>query len=120
MNPHKSLLVAVLLGAAVGGVVHAFLLPDWFFAAGIATIYAGVVYFYATYGITLLGEHVTFRDGPDRLGHAVGLFGLSTTPLALVEYVSLRTPETVGVLVWTTGTITYLLLVSSARTQRRQ
>jgi len=120
MGPNKSLLLAVLCGASVGGIVHELLLPDWFFATGIAAVYVGLVYFYTTYEVPLLGEHVTFTDRADRLGHAVGVFGLSTTPLALIEYASFRTPETVGVLVWTTGVIAYLLFASSARSQQRQ
>ena len=120
MSPNKSRLLAVPCGASVGGIVHEFLLPDWFFAIGIAAVYTGLIHFYATYEIPLLGEHVTFTDRPDRLGHAVGMFGLATTPLALIEYASFRTPETVGVLVWTTGVIAYLLFASSAQSQQRQ
>lgn len=120
MDPNESLLLAAALGASVGGIVRVFLLPDWFFALGIATIYAGAAYFYLTYDVSLLGEHATFSDTPDGLGHAVGVFGLSITPLALVEYASFRNPEIVGVLAWTTGTIAYLLLVSSVRIRKRR
>lgn len=120
MNPDKALLLAVLFGLSVGGTVYRFLLPDWFFVLGIATIYTGVTYFYITYEITLLGEHTTFAGTSDKLGHAVGMFGLSISSLAIIEYAAFRTPEVVGVLVWTTGIVMYLLFISTAQSQRRQ
>ncbi|MDQ2074446.1 hypothetical protein RBH20_18065 [Haloarcula sp. H-GB4] len=117
MSPNKSLLFALVCGLAVGSLVYRFLLPDWFFALGIAAVYAGSVYFYVSFDIPLLGEHITFRKQPYRLGHAIGMFGLTISPLALIEYVELQTAEVAGVLVWTTGVIAYLLLVSTAQGQ---
>ncbi|GGM47852.1 hypothetical protein GCM10009006_31290 [Haloarcula argentinensis] len=93
------------------------MLPDWFFALGIAAVYAGSVYFYVSCDIPLLGEQITFRKQPHRLGHAIGIFGLSISPVALIEYVDLQGPEVAGVLVWITGVVAYLLLVSLAQSQ---
>ncbi len=120
MNPDKSHFLAVLVGLFVGGIVYRFFVPDWFFTVGVTAVYTGITYFYIAYEIPLLGEHATFADGRDKLGHAIGLFGLSISPLALVEYAAFRMPEIVGVLVWVTGMITYLLFISTAQTQRRQ
>jgi hypothetical protein len=117
MSPNRSLVFALLCGLAVGGLVYRFLLPDWFFALGIAAVYAGSVYFYISFDIALLGEHMTFRKQPHRLGHAIGMFGLSISPVALIDYAKLQGPEVAGVLVWTTGVITYLLFVSLAQSQ---
>lgn len=116
----KPLLLAILSGFCIGGTVYRFLLPDWFFAFGITAVYVGVSYFYFAYGRTVLGEHIAFENTRDKFGHAVGLFGLSISPLALVEYAGFQTLEVIGVLVWTTGTIAYLLFASSAQNQRRQ
>lgn len=68
----------------------------------------------------MLGEHIAFEDTRDKFGHAVGLFGLSISLLALVEYTGFQTPKAIGVLVWPTGTIAYLLFASAAQNQRRQ
>lgn len=115
MGTQKSLLLAVLSGCCIGGVVYRYLLADWFFVMGIIALYIGISYFILTYDITLLGEQLTFEDRYNRLGHAIGIFGLATTPLALIEYVDLQSSEAVGVLVWSTGTIAYLLIASAAQ-----
>ena len=120
MELDKPLPLATLFGFSVGGIVYRFLLPDWFFVVGIATVYIGVAYFYITYEIPLFGEHITFPEKPDNIGHAIGLFGLSISPLALVEYAAFRTPQVVGVLVWATGMIMYLLFTSTAQSQRQK
>ncbi|MHC3381612.1 hypothetical protein [Haloarcula sp. H-GB5] len=117
MSPTKSLVFALFCGLAVGGLVYRFLLPDWFFALGIAAVYAGSVYFYVSFDIPMLGEQITFRKQPHRLGHAIGIFGLSISPVALIEYVDLQGPEVAGVLVWITGVVAYLFLVSLAQSQ---
>ena len=115
MKIKKPLPLAVLIGCCVGGGVYQYLLSDWFFVSSIATIYIGIVYFILAYDVKLLSEQFRFDDGYDRLGHAIGIFGLSTTPLALIEYVDLQSSEAVGVLVWSTGTIAYLLIASAAQ-----
>jgi len=120
MNTDKAYSLAVLCGLSAGGIVYGFLLPDWFFALGVGTVYTGIGYFYFAYDIPLLGEHISFTEKPDKLGHAIGLFGVSISPLAVVEYAEFRTPETAGILVWTTGLIAYLLFVSAAQSQQQQ
>ena len=120
MSFKKSLPLAVLIGCCIGGGVYRYLLADWFFVSSIATIYVGVTYFILAYDITLLGEQLTFDSSPDKLGHTIGLFGLSIGPLALTEYVNLQQAEVVGVLVWTTGIIAYFIVVSNAQNQQRQ
>jgi hypothetical protein len=117
---NKSLLLAVLIGCCIGGGAYRYLLSDWFFVSSIATIYIGIAYFILAYGITLLGEQFTFYDRYDRLGHAVGTFGLSIGPLALIQYVGLQGSEAVGVLMWSLGIIAYFVIISKARSQQRQ
>lgn len=108
----------MLTGSTIGGVVYQFLLTDWFFALGITTTYTGLTYFYLASDVQLLGQHLQFADRHDRFGHAVGLFGLSIGPLALISYAQFQRPEALGVLVWTTGVIAFLLFASIAREQR--
>lgn len=117
---NKPLPLAVLTGCCIGGGVYRYLLPDWFFVTSIATIYVGIAYFVLAYDITLLGEQFTFDDSYDKLGHAIGLFGLSIGPVALTEYVDFQQAEVVGVLIWTTGIIAYFVVVSNAQSQQRQ
>ncbi|WP_280586814.1 hypothetical protein [Halorubrum sp. Boch-26] len=102
MEFNKSLLIAVPIGCCIGGAVYRYLLSDWFFVAGITAIDIGIAYFILAYDITLLGEQFTFDDSYDRLGHAIGLFGLSISPLALIESVDFQSAEGVGVFIWTT------------------
>ncbi|WP_277543821.1 hypothetical protein [Haloarcula laminariae] len=120
MSFKKSLPLAVLIGCCIGGGVYRYLLSDWFFVSSIATIYIGVAYFILAYDVTLLSEQFTFYDRYDRLGHAVGVFGLSIGPLALIEYVGLQGSEVVGVLIWSIGIIAYFVLISNAQSQQRQ
>jgi hypothetical protein len=116
----KPLPLAVLIGCCVGGGVYQYLLSDWFFVSSIATIYIGIVYFILAYDVKLLSEQFTFDDGYDRLGHAIGIFGLSVGPLALIEYADLQGSEAVGVLMWSIGIIAYFTIISNAQSQRRQ
>ncbi len=117
---NKPLPLAVLIGCCVGGGVYRFLLSDWFFVSSIATIYIGIAYFILAYDFALLGEQFTFYERYDRLGYAVGVFGLSIGPLALIEYVELQESEAVGVLMWSLGMIAYFVIISNARSQQRQ
>jgi hypothetical protein len=117
---NKSLPLAVLIGCCIGGGVHRYLLSDWFFVSSIASMYIGIAYFILAYDITLLGEQFTFDNRYDRLGHAVGVFGLGIGPLALIEYVGFQGSEVVGVLMWSIGVIAYFTIVSNAQSQGRQ
>ena len=110
--------VAGLFGAVSGAVVYQFLLPDWFPALATATTYAGAAYFYLAFDIPLLETHVEFTDRADRLGYAVGLFGVSVGPLALGEYVGLSNSGLTGVVVWQLGLLAFLLLSATAAHQQ--
>ena len=120
MKFNKPLPLAVLIGCCIGGGVHRYLLSDWFFVSSIATVYIGITYFILAYDITLLGEQFMFDNRYDRLGHAVGVFGLSIGPLALIEYVGLQGSEVVGVLMWSIGIIAYFIIISNVQSQPRQ
>jgi hypothetical protein len=106
--------VAGLFGAASGAVVYQLLLPDWFPALATAATYAGAAYFYLAFDISLLGTHVEFTDRTDRLGYAVGLFGVSVGPLALAAYAGLPTSVVTGTLVWQLGLVAFFLLSATA------
>lgn len=75
-----------LCGLLVGLGMYWFLVPDWHVAAVTATVYAGVGYFYVAFDISLLDQAVEFDDRMDRLGYAIGLFGLSASPLVVAHY----------------------------------
>ncbi|MDS0300198.1 hypothetical protein NDI76_15735 [Halogeometricum sp. S1BR25-6] len=114
MSSGRSLPLAVVFGLLVGGLVYRFFLPDWYPALGIAAIYAGAAYFYLAFDVSLLGAQIEFTDRSDKAGYAVGLFGLSVSPLALGESVGLRDSAVVGVIVWLLGVIAFLLLATTA------
>lgn len=106
--------VAGLVGSVSGAVVYLFLLPDWFPALATAATYAGAAYFYLAFDISLLGTHIEFTDRTDRLGYAVGVFGVSVGPLALGEYAGLPNSAVAGVVVWQFGLIAFFLLSATA------
>lgn len=106
--------VAGLFGAASGAVVYYLLLPEWFPALATATTYAGAAYFYLAFDVSLLGTHVEFTDRTDKLGYAIGLFGVSVGPLALAEYARLSTLAVTGTVVWQLGLVAFFLLSATA------
>lgn len=114
----RSHLLAAVLGLSIGGVVYRFLITDWYFALAIAALYAGVVYFYSAFDISLLGTHLEFEYGPDKLGYAVGLFGVSLSPLALGHYAAIGPPAIFGIAVWVAGVVAFLISATTAATQR--
>ena len=114
MSLDRSLPLAVVVGLLVGGLVYQFCFPDWYPALGVAAIYAGAAYFYISYDVSLLGTQVEFSTRADRVGYAVGLFGLSVSPLALGEYTGLQQSAVTGLIVWVIGTIAFLLLSTTA------
>ncbi len=118
MSSNRSLALAVATGLATGGIVYQFLLTDWFFALGVTATYAGVAYFYFAFNVPLSGQYMQFTRRHDKLGHAIGIFGLSISPLALSSYAQFRRPETIGVLIWTTGVIAFLLFAAIANEQQ--
>jgi hypothetical protein len=109
MPVEKSLPLAVGLGALVGATVYVSLLSDWYPALGIAAIYAGASYFYLSADVSLLGTDINFSSRTDKLGYAVGLFGLSVSPLAFGEYAGLQDSTVTVMIVGLMGTIAFLL-----------
>ena len=106
--------VAGLFGAVSGAAVYHLFLPGWFPALATAATYAGAAYFYLAFDISLLGTHVEFTDRTDRLGYAVGLFGVSVGPLALAGYAGLSTSAVTGTVVWQLGLVAFFLLSATA------
>ncbi|WP_135821515.1 hypothetical protein [Halostella litorea] len=114
MSLDRSLPLAVAFGLLAGGLVREFLLTHWFPALGVAAVYAGAAYFYLAFDLSLLGTQVEFTSRRDRVGYAVGLFGLSVSPLAFGEYAGLSEPTVFGLIVWLMGAIAFLLLSTAA------
>ena len=83
---NRDLPLAVLVGLLVGIGMYWLLVPSWFVAVGTATVYAGAAYFYFAFETSLLGSSIQFDDRVDRFGHAIGLFGLSISPIAFGNY----------------------------------
>ncbi|WP_121820326.1 hypothetical protein [Halostella salina] len=114
MSLDRPLPLAVAFGLLVGAFVNWFLLTHWFPALGVAAIYAGAAYFYLAFDLSLLGTQVEFAERRDRVGYAVGLFGLSVSPLAIGEYAGLGESTVYGLVVWVMGVIAFLLLSTAA------
>jgi hypothetical protein len=110
----RALPIAGLFGVVSGAVVYQLFLPDWFPALATAATYTGAAYFYLAFDISLLGTHIEFTARADRLGYAVGLFGVSVGPLALGEYAGLPGPSVIGIVVWQLGLLAFLFLSATA------
>lgn len=110
----RALPIAVCCALAAGLGTYWLFVPDWYVALATGAVYAGVGYFYAAFDVSPLDRAVRFDDRADRLGYAVGLFGLSVSPLAFAHYYG-ATPLPLAVLF--AGTIAFLLLVSRVRGQ---
>lgn len=110
----RSLSLAALCGSLVGVGTHLFLVADWFVALGLAAVYFGAAYFYVAFDLSLFGRSVEFEERPDKLGYAVGLFGLSVSPLALADYYGHGDAATAPIVVSQVGVIAFLLLASKA------
>ncbi|MFA1609677.1 hypothetical protein [Halobellus rubicundus] len=115
MDRHLALGLAV--GVAVGAALYVLLVPDWFVAVGTAAVYAGAAYFALATDASLLGEWLRFDDRADRLGRAVGLFGLSVSPLAFASYYGGRSAA-FALVVWFMGVLAFLLLAAKASESR--
>lgn len=120
MPVDRSLPLALVFGLLVGGLVYQFIVPDWQPALSAATIYAGAAYFYLDYDLSLFDRRIEFSDRSDKLGYAIGLFGLIVSPVALGEYVGLSDSTFPGLLVWVLGTITFLVFSMTAAQQGNQ
>jgi len=114
MSVDRSLPFATLFGLLVGCLAYQFLLSDWYPALAIAAVYAGAAYFYFAFDISVLETPVEFDARSDKIGYAIGLFGLSVGPLAIGEYADVQQPAAIGLFVWIFGMILFLLLVTTA------
>jgi len=107
-----------LLWTLAGAGVYWASVPDGFVAMGTAAVYAGTSYFYFAFDVSLLGEAVRFDDRVDRVGYAIGLFGLSVSPLAFARYFGQESEAMIPFVIWFMGVIAFLLfVVSHARRQ---
>ena len=113
----RDLPLAVCCGLLVGAGMYWAFVPDGFVAMGTAAVYAGTSYFYFAFDVSLLGEAVRFDDRVDRVGYAIGLFGLSVSPLAFARYFVQESEAMIPFMIWFMGVIAFLLFVSHARRQ---
>jgi len=113
----RNLPLAVLCGLLVGLGIYWFLVPDWFVAAGTATVYAGAGYFYFAFDVSLLDKSVQFDDRMDKLGYAIGLFGLCVSPMAFAQYYGQQGATTLPFVILFIGVIAFLLFISKAQQQ---
>jgi hypothetical protein len=111
---NRALPLAVPCGAVTGVGVHRLLVPDPFVAVGVAAVYAGVAYLLLAFDLSLLAEAPRFETRPDRLGYAVGLFGVSVSPLAFAERYAVGATA-VAFYVWFIGVVAFLFLAPLAR-----
>jgi len=109
--------LAAVCGLSVAAGVYAFLTPDPFVATAVATLYAGASYFSLAFDATLLGSAFEFTDRPDRVGHAVGLFGLSVSPVAVLVYSGNGGASSLPLVILVLGVIAFLTLVAQAHRQ---
>lgn len=117
MNRH--LPIAVFCGLLVGLGLYWVVVPDWRVALATTAVYAGAGYFYLAFEGSLLDDGIQFEDRADKLGYAIGLFGLSVSPIALTLDSGPRDEATVTVIVLFVGVIAFLLLVSNAQQNDR-
>lgn len=109
--------LAVLCGLLVGFGTYWFFVPDRYVALATAAVYTGTGYFYFAFDLSLLDESIRFDDRTDRLGYAIGLFGLSVSPLALALHYGPRNETTLPLVVLFIGVIAFLTFVPKARQQ---
>jgi len=109
--------LATFCGLLVGFSIYWFLTPDWFVGAGTAAVYTGAVYFYLKYNISLLSSAIQFDDRIDRLGYAIGLFGLCVSPMAFAQYYGQQGATTLPLVILFIGAIAFLTFLSEARQQ---
>ena len=114
MSVDRSLPLATAFGLLVGCLAYQFLLSEWYPALAMAAVYASTAYFYLAFDTSLLGTQVKFNTRSDKIGYAIGLFGLCVSPLAIGEYTNVQPPAAIGLIVWVIGMISFLLLATTA------
>jgi len=114
---NRSLPLALLCGLVVGVSMYWFLSPDWFVAAGTAAIYAGAAYFYLAFEMSLFDSAIRFENRVDRIGYAIGLFGLCVSPIAFAQHYGQQATTTLPFVILFVGVIAFLLFISKAQRQ---
>ena len=109
---NRTLLLAVGCGLLVGGGSYR-LVGDPFVATGTAAVYVGAAYFYLAADRSLLGTQLRFNDRVDRLGYGIGLFGLSSSPLAIATHYA-GDAATLPIVIVFVGVIAFLLFAGAA------
>lgn len=115
MSMNRDLPLAVVCGLLVGIGMYWVLVPDWFIAAGTAAVYAGAGYFYFAFDTS--GSATRFDDRVNRLGYAIGLFGLSVSPVAFAQYYGQQSVTTLPIVIIFIGVIAFVLFSSNAQQQ---
>lgn len=110
---NREFVAAAGVGAVVGVGFFTLLVADWFVALGTGAVYAGGAYLYLASEGSLVGVSPRFEDRIDRVGYAVGVFGVSVSPLAFAQFYGGGT-ATVAFVAWTAGVLAFLRLSATA------
>jgi NADH:ubiquinone oxidoreductase subunit 6 (subunit J) len=113
----RSLPAAGLFGVSFGLGTYWLLVQNAFVAAAISTVYAGAAYFYLAFDVSLFGQATRFDDRTHNLGYAIGLFGVSTSPIAFAQYYGAGNERGLPLVVLLFGVIAFLEFASKARHQ---
>lgn len=113
----RALPAAALFGVSVGLGAYWLLVQNWFVVAGISAVYAGATYFYLAFDVALLGQATRFDDRTHRVGYAIGVFGVSISPIAFAQYYGPGNESGLPLVVVLFGVIAFLELASKARHQ---
>jgi hypothetical protein len=114
---NRALSVGGLVGLSIGVGVYWFFAQHWFVVAGLAATYAGAAYFYVAFDVSLLGRATRFDDRTDKLGYAIGLFGVASSPVAFAQYYETGEQTGVPLAILLLGVITFMHLASKAHQQ---
>ncbi|RLM70975.1 hypothetical protein DVK05_03525 [Halorubrum sp. Atlit-8R] len=90
------------------------LVPSLPTALGTGAVYAGAAYFYLAFDVSLLAATPRFEDRADRAGYALGLFGLSVTPVLFGHYAD-GDAAVFGFVIVFFGAVAFLTLSERAR-----
>ncbi|ELZ20483.1 hypothetical protein C477_06601 [Haloterrigena salina JCM 13891] len=78
----RPVLAGIAIGAAAGGALRVAFGSNWFLIAAVVAIYTGWGYFEVRYRRLRWSEFPAFDRSADRLGHAIGVFGVSIGSVA--------------------------------------
>ncbi|WP_440763330.1 hypothetical protein [Natronorubrum sp. DTA7] len=81
----RAVLGGLGFGSIVGGALYVAFSSNWFLIAAVIAMYTGWGYFGVRYHRLLLREFPAFDRPIDRLGYAIGLFGVSIGPVAFSQ-----------------------------------